>query len=222
MIVGSNSELPVAFLTRLIWQESSFSTQHDQSSARKASRNSCRRQLMSVALPIRSIPKKHINPPNSGRPQATFRQSWTGRRRLQCRSCRCCDWLAGHGNLPRRDPGLRSDHHATSGRRLDRRGRGGNDNRQRNILEAILFTNDSRHSPLRTSVGCHLSALCALGRPARRQFFEGGGAGRLRARQEQLFRYRQDRTHGHRRSRAQPRLRSILSGTRTCALARGS
>ena len=26
--------LPVAFLTRLIWQESSFSTQHDQSSRR--------------------------------------------------------------------------------------------------------------------------------------------------------------------------------------------
>jgi hypothetical protein len=57
---------------------------------------------------------------------------------------------------------------------------------------------------------CRLSALCALGRSARRQFFEGGGAGRVHTRPEQLFRYYwQDRTHGHRRSRVQPRLRSL-------------
>ena len=217
--------LPVAFLTRLIWQESSFrsnsiSPAGAQGIAQFMPKTADERGLANPFDPRRSDTKIRRT---SRRPQAAFRQSWTGRRRLQCRSCPCCELARRPRQFAGRDRGLRSDHHATSGPRLDRRRRGGNDNRQRNILEAILFTSDSRHSPLRTSLRCRLSTLCTLGRPARRQFFEGGGAGRLHPRPAHLFRYYwQDRTHGHRRSRAQPRLRSILSSTRTCALAHGS
>ena len=217
--------LPVAFLTRLIWQESSFrsnsiSPAGAQGIAQFMPKTADERGLANPFDPEEAIPK-------SAELLADLKQRF-GNLGLAAAAynagpARVANWLVGHGNLPAETGGLRSDHHATSSPRLDRRRRGGNDNRQRNILEAILFTSDSRHSPLRTSLGCRLSTLCTLGRPARRQFFEGGGAGRLHTRPAQLFRYYwQDRTHGHRRSRAQPRLRSILSSTRTCALARGS
>jgi len=89
------------------------------------------------------------------------------------------NWLTDHGNLPAetRDYVLTITRHPVEDWIGDAAAETITD--RRNILKAILFTSDSRHSPLRTSLRCRLSALCALGRPARRQFFEDSGAGRL-------------------------------------------
>ena len=168
-----------------------------------------KRRLTSAALPIRSIPTRSntkIRSNFSAATQAAFRQSWTGRRRLQCRSCRCCELARRARQFAGPRPGLRSDHHATSGRRLDRRRRGGNDNRQRNILGSYpVYKRQSpcaaqNLAPLPPQRSLRLGASKLAG-----SFSKGGGAGRFHTRSEQLFRYYwQDRTHGHRRSRAQP------------------
>ncbi|MGO9236638.1 MAG: lytic transglycosylase domain-containing protein [Methylocella sp.] len=216
--------LPVAFLTRLIWQESSFrpdtiSPAGAQGIAHFMPKTADERGLANPFDPEEAIPK-------SAELLADLKQRFgnlgLAAAAYNAGAARVANWLSGAGKLPAetRDYVLTITRHPVG---LDRRCRGGNDNRRRTILEAILFTNDSRRSPLRTSVRCRLRALCALERPARRQFFEGSGAGRLHPRPAQLFRYYwQDRTHGHRRSRTQPRLCSLLSSTRTCALPRGS
>ncbi len=119
------------------------------------------------------------------------------------------NWLAGHAQFAGRDGGLRSDAITRLPvEELDWQRRGGNDNRQRNILEAIR--NYKRQPPFAAQNLAPLPPRRSLRRGASSSpasFFEGGGAGRLHARAEQqLFRNNwQDRTHGHRRSRAQPR-----------------
>jgi Transglycosylase SLT domain len=216
--------MPIAFLTRLIWQESTFrpntiSPAGAQGIAQFMPKMADERGLANPFDPEEAIPK-------SAELLADLKQRF-GNLGLAAAAynagpARVANWLAGHGNLPAetRDYVLTITRHPVEDWIHDTAAETITDGAISS--KAILFTSDSRYSPLRTSLRCRLSALCALGRSARRQFFEGGGAGRVHTRPEQLFRYYwQDRTHGHRRSRGQPRLRSILSGTNTCALAGG-
>ena len=77
--------LPVAFLTRLIWQESGFQPDVVGTDGADGSRNSCRTPATSAASSIRSIPWRQSRPPRrpSFRSRAAIRQSRPRRRRLQ-------------------------------------------------------------------------------------------------------------------------------------------
>jgi len=216
--------LPVAFLTRLIWQESSFrpnaiSPAGAQGIAQFMAKTADERGLANPFDPEEAIPK-------SAGLLADLKQRF-GNLGLAAAAynagpARVANWLAGHGNLPAetRDYVLTITRHPVedwTGAAAAETITGSAISSKQSCLQATaaIRRSEPRYVPL--------GALCAVGRPARRQFFEGGGAGRLHTRPEQLFHhYWQDRTHGHRRSRAQPRLRSILSGTRTCTLARSS
>ena len=132
------------------------------------------------------------------------------------------NWLADHGNLPAetRDYVLTITRHPVEEWIGDAAAATITDGAISSKPSCLQATAAIRRSEPRSVAA---SALFAPWGVQLAGSFSKAGAGRLHPRPAQLFRYYwQDRTHGHRRSRAQPRLRSILASTRTCALPRGS
>jgi len=101
-IVGSNSKSAGRFLTRLIWQESSFRSNSISPAGAQGIAQFMPKRLMSVALPI-VRPEEAI--PKSAELLADLKQRF-GNLGLAAAAynagpARVANWLVGHGNLPR-------------------------------------------------------------------------------------------------------------------------
>ena len=216
--------LPVAFLTRLIWQESSFrpdtiSPAGAQGIAQFMPKTADERGLANPFDPEEAIPK-------SAELLADLKQRFgnlgLAAAAYNAGAARVANWLTDHGNLPAetRDYVLTITRHPVEDWIGDAAAETITDGAISSKPSCLQATAAIRRSEPRSVAA---SALFAPWGVQLAGSFSKAGAGRLHPRPAQLFRYYwQDRTHGHRRSRAQPRLRSILASTRTCALPRGS
>ena len=201
-------DLPVVFLTRLIWQESNF---HTDAVSPAGARGIA--QFMPATAGARGL----ADPvrPGIGDPQGrraaggnaqAVRQPRPRRRRLQRRARPGRQICRGAGRSARRDAGLRLHHHppfrrgmAHQRRQADRRG---------GVPGRLLHAERRQVPPLRAGHLRPFAVLRALGRADFRLVQQGGGAAAVSARGSQLCGdSRRPAAHGAGGAAAQPRFR---------------
>jgi hypothetical protein len=106
------------------------------------------------------LPIPHDTPPHLITPSPTFAHT-----SLQCRSCPRCELARRAGQFAGRDPGLRSDRRATSGRRLDRRRRGAKRSLRLGASSLPAVFRRQRRWPLTHEPGAAIPQLLARSNP---------------------------------------------------------
>ncbi len=225
--------LPVAFLTRIIWRESSFraaviSPAGAEGIAQFMPQTATQRGLADPFDPEQAIPK-------AARLLADLRRRFgnlgIAAAAYNAGPARVASWLRGRGDLPsetrayvrfvseRGVAAWTGPDSLTPPNEMDR----DFDPEPAPVQSCLAVASESAPGS-RGRLGCRpgFRGAGSVGRAARRQFLEGTRARRLRAPAPALCRrYRRPAPDGHRAAAAQPRHAAVLSGPPAHRLARG-